>query len=461
MKEKSNIHLFLLPVVFFLCIPALFVKQNIQDIARLDFEVIVVLFSLAFVSVFLLLSANALFGKNQLKVLLGSFSEFVCFFVIATGFVFPTSISTGMMDPENIPINLTNLLLALPLASAMLWVARGKHRQIFYFGLLLFIALNTALSGYTIYSKLSSQNKPQDRPNEQSLYNVSNRRNIFVLSFDGISGSAAREVLSENASLSAAFHGFILFSKVSASSPATSASTAASLYGNKNFKLLYQTDDELWDSQPDDLITNHLNSNKYEVSTFGSYNRNFTERDHKHHTEKLSGISVSELINFTIARTFTSIYVLPTELLDQLEREMRSLFTRSQISEDSLLWKITQSKAPKWKKNLTATYLDTKKYINELEVSTEESVAHFLHFTFSHYPVEFDRNCTYMGHKAQWYEDHQNRFGVKEETYCALRLFSDFISKIKKMGIFEQSMIILKATMENHSNITNQGKLRL
>ena len=100
MKEKSNIHLFLLPVVFFLCIPALFVKQNIQDIARLDFEVIVVLFSLAFVSVFLLLSANALFGKNQLKDLLGSFSEFVCFFVIATGFVFPTSISTGMMDPE-------------------------------------------------------------------------------------------------------------------------------------------------------------------------------------------------------------------------------------------------------------------------------------------------------------------------------------------------------------------------
>ncbi len=39
----------------------------------------------------------------------------------------------------------------------------------------------------------------------------------------------------------------------------------------------------------------------------------------------------------------------------------------------------------------------------------------------------------------------QNRFGAREETFCALTIFADFITKLKVIGVFEQSMIVLKS----------------
>ena len=70
---------------------------------------------------------------------------------------------------------------------------------------------------------------------------------------------------------------------------------------------------------------------------------------------------------------------------------------------------------------------------------------YFLHFTFTHYPVEFDRTCRYLGHKKTWFDEQQTRSGVKEETICALTKFAEFLAKLKKLGIFEESLVVLKS----------------
>lgn len=441
MRDKSVKHLILLPVVFFLCVPAIFIKENIEEIAHLNLVMFGLLAGLAVISIFLLLGANALFRRFHLNFLLGVTAEFLCFFVISTGFLFPVSVSTGMVDPSVIPIDLSNLAFAVLSAGAMLWVAREKYRQSFYTGLLIFIALNTSLSGYVILSKFTSH------VGVQSLHNASARRNVFVLSFDGISGSAAIELLRKNQSLAEHFDGFTVFNRVASSSPATVASIATTLYGNKNFKARYKTEMELWDSTPRVLLTNTMQDNGYRVSTFDKYGRNFHVAKRRHYSLVKVGFDFSDLVNYTIARTLTSVFVTSgsSHLLRKLDRQVRTGFNSKVSDQFSLVNRIASSKAPSWKKAYTATVIDLEKYIRELKTKGSEPVAHFLHFTFTHYPVEFDRDCRFMGDDANWFERRQNRFGVKEETYCALSKFAEFISKLKALDVFDQSMIVLKS----------------
>ena len=59
--------------------------------------------------------------------------------------------------------------------------------------------------------------------------------------------------------------------------------------------------------------------------------------------------------------------------------------------------------------------------------------------------VEFDRHCQFKGHDHDWFTRHQNRQSVKEESYCALQQFSRFIAKLKELGIFDKTLIVLKS----------------
>lgn len=437
MHDRSNTHLVLLPVVFFLAIPALFLKQNIGDVSGLSISVMGILAGLTVLTLTVLLLANALFRSNHLNFILGDAAKFLCFFVIASGFVFPVSQSTGMEDPALIPINKGNLILALVTAAGLLWIAKGKYAHALYTGLILFVVLNFIVSVTVIASSWTRDQDPGD------LYAISTHQNIFVLSFDGISGSAASQILAEDQQIASEFDGFTVFSQVASSSPATATSTAASLYGNANYKSRFRTENELWNSAPENLLTNTLESNGFRVSTYGIYSRNFQETSRKY--QPYVFIGVSQLLSFTIARTFTGAMVPTGSLLAGLDQFLLFKSRDFDPDEKSLLSKISQSQAKNWKKVLTPSLLELDQYIENLEPGDSSPVAHFLHFTFTHYPVEFDRDCNFMADEPEWFESRQNRFGVKEETYCALGKYSQFIAKLKELGVFDQSLIVLKS----------------
>jgi len=443
-NPNFKIHLVLLPVVFFICLPALFIKQNIQDIHRLDIEVVAILVLITLAAELILLSTNAIFREKQLKSLFGGGAEFLLFFIVSSGFVFPAAISTGMVSAAEATINLPNLAISFVMAGALSLLTKAGYRQLIHTGLILFISLNTALSCWAIFSKFYGLEEQQIRYKNQILYEISAAKNIFVLSLDGISGTAAKEVMAASPELVSKFDGFTLFSRVAASSPATSASLASSLYGNQNFKILYQTEQEVWDSAPDTLLTNYLQTNGLRVSAFGPYNKNFYVNEQRFSPFVLFGISFSELVNFTIARSFTPIYVLPESWLESMETNFRNALGRGICTEINLTCDISLSQAPDWKKR-AVDVKDLVSYVNGLRTGADTPTAQFLHFTFTHFPVEFDRDCNYRGNNADWYYSSQNWFGVKEETYCALSMYIEFISKLKTLNVFQQSMIVLKS----------------
>lgn len=133
------------------------------------------------------------------------------------------------------------------------------------------------------------------------------------------------------------------------------------------------------------------------------------------------------------------------------------MFGSLQDKENDLLDKLELVKQKNWGKKLKVTILDLDAYISGLNVSGLEPAAHFLHYTFTHFPVEFDRNCEYMGHNLNWFANNQNWSGVKGEARCALKKYGEFLVKLKKLGVFENSLVVLKS---DHGKPTSYMKGR-
>ena len=70
-----------------------------------------------------------------------------------------------------------------------------------------------------------------------------------------------------------------------------------------------------------------------------------------------------------------------------------------------------------------------------------------MHFIFTHFPNNFDENCNYKSDDQNWFDSNQNEQGIINETKCALSKLSFFISKLKTLGIYDNSLIILKSDL--------------
>ena len=58
------------------------------------------------------------------------------------------------------------------------------------------------------------------------------------------------------------------------------------------------------------------------------------------------------------------------------------------------------------------------KFISSLKSSNKSYSLRYMHFIFTHYPVNFDENCEYRSDSREWYEANQNEEGLKNLTMC-------------------------------------------
>ena len=432
----------LLPALLFVLIPAFVLKENIDDLADFDPRTFFFLALVAVAVSLFLLVTDSLVRRVTGSAGFSAVIEYVCFFVAITGFVLPASKSSGMTDPSLLDVDTLHVVLASLLALMMVLVARSGRRKPLYVAVSAFILLNSVVCVPALF-RLSSQNDSSAR----TIFRVSSTKNILVLSFDGVSGSAVRDVLSLYPELEEFFSGFVFYDRVASSSPATSASTAASLYGNRNFKEEYHTEKELWRAAPRRLLTNYLEEGGFEVSTYGIYNKRLAERTRRHgRLLPRAPASVLALLNYSLARALTRFAVLRIGAAERLEEWLQATLTPPDPVGRELIRKMSASKAPGWKRGpLTPTVLDFREYVRRLHVGGARPVAHFLHFTYTHFPVEFDRQCRFMGDDPDWYDSRQNEMGAREETRCVLMQAGQFLGALKTLGVFERSLVILKS----------------
>ena len=442
LQRRDLIHFILLPCLLFVLIPAFVLKENIDDLASFDPRAFFFLALAAGAVSIVLLSIDWLVRRATGGAAFSEIVRYVCLFVVTTGFVLPASKSSGMRDPRLLEIDTVHVVLASLLALALAFASRSVQRSSFSVALIVFVSFNAATCIPALYS-LSSASESDDR----SIFKVSSERNILVLSFDGVSGSAVREVLGQHPEIERSFSGFVFYDKVASSSLATSASTVASLYGNQNFKEKYDTEGQLWKSAPRRLLTNYLNENGFEVSTYGIYNKGFAERSRRHSMlAPRPPASVLTLLNYSLARALTRFGVFRGGLARQLEDWTQEALTPRGAEARDLRRKMSSSQAPKWKwGRLTPTVLDYREYVRRLDVAAVGPVAHFAHFTYSHYPVEFDGDCRFKGHDPDWFAARQNWMGAREEARCVLKQAGQFIERLKALGVFDRSLVVLKS----------------
>ena len=388
--------------------------------------------------------ANALSLGPSFRMLI----QLSCYFVVLSCFAFPLSERSGMEEAGSVGVNVPNLAICCVLAT-LLFVVSELSVNYVRFGILAYVIGNVLVIGYAFASDASIE--------MGGPLSVSAHKNIFVVSFDGLSGSAVTEILRKDEELAAELQGFVTFEAVASSSPATSASIAAELSGNQNFKEFAGTTDGLWDALRDRLLTNVLIDHGYSVTTYGTYGKELGGAGNQIRGSVLPNFTASDVLEVAWSRTLTPL-VAGGPLGTVVEGLLHSQDKRG--SDPNVLGeRITNSLSPSWDKNLTYTVVDFEGMLDSLQVDQEEPAAFFFHFTHTHYPVEWAASCEFMGGDEMWYLSHQNRAGVLEESTCAIKQFSRFLEKVRDLGVLDNSLVVLKSDHGKPIAYAREGSL--
>ena len=85
---------------------------------------------------------------------------------------------------------------------------------------------------------------------------------------------------------------------------------------------------------------------------------------------------------------------------------------------------------------------------------TSKPVFKFHHYLFTHYPIRLDKKCHYHT------DIPQNSDTAKNEMICALNEFNHFLTKLKKLTIYDNSLIVFTSDhgYQNDIQISSTGK---
>ncbi|MBU2895098.1 LTA synthase family protein [Vibrio hepatarius] len=365
--------------------------------------------------------------------------------IFVAGLFFPVSISAGMLSPEEVPININNVLFVLFFSVLYASLRLTKHQKNIDFIVAAIIFSSMLSSSYAIYK--SMENTESDKP-----FIVSNKNNVFVIGLDGIPGSVFSEVLKNDDELSESLKDFTVFENAVSQSPATTASLIGDIYGIQDYKSLGSTIDEVKNKLKTLPIEEKILPRNIDDSYAFGYSN----------IESLKKISPTTIIDsqqmksdtydflkYPFVRVFSS-YTL--NILKNIGHKilghnsyLKKLVIGTSRDEYSLVVALDSHKGASWDKKNIANINSFDNYVNNLTVGDKKVSLRYLHFVFSHFPVDFDASCSYKSNKKLWFDNHQNEKGLYGQTQCAITKVIGFINKLKKLKIYNNSFLIFKS----------------
>ena len=403
----------------FLFVPIIMIGNNPEDYA--------------FIEIFTLLKYGLL-HSILLGLCLSTLSFLLCFFksykssifmascffiwVLLSGLIFPLTISTGMISPIDIPTNYTNLytLISIVPILAFLNISKfAKYVRIFAFTILL-VSIPTAILSIA-NSSISS--------GDQSGISLSNKKNIIIVSFDGMPGDIIYDLLKTNPNFSHKLKDFTNFINVVSQSPSTDASIIGEVYGIQDFKAKGITQELLEAALKDEGLTDKALFNNVDDSFHYGYGK-ISDKIIKFGSEKNRNILTEEVFLYSIVRIWT--------------KEGVKLFKRPNQKD-----KIQTTYLPVWARATRTTMSYYDDFVSNLIINGEDFSIRFLHFTFTHFPVKYDELCKDRTYDKAWYDSNQNKKGIRNQDTCAIKKFIGLIDKMKELKIYDNSLIVFKS----------------
>jgi len=367
---------------------------------------------------------------------------FLLTWTVLAGLAFPLVRSDGMIEASEAQINGLHLMWVVVFSLCCSTLA-STQRLVFPLVFCLILTATTAIPSLpAFFRSFAKAESPLD------FFKVSTEKNIFVVSFDGLPGVVADQVLSEYPKLAEAFKDFVVFTNAVSQAPATHASMRAELFGSRSYHELGATD-----AQVDAIL--HLDSlllNSVENSyTYGTYN------DFNVHMDKqvpaLSFVRVPEhdkidrhmaWMELLLARIGTPH--LPGMLRDtQLSDRIMLWMSPSKTQAEGLAMRLKNYTGPAWKQSYVLQTLDYDWIVNHLTASKPGLAVRHMHFLHVHFPVDFDETGAFRSDNSEWHRANQNEEGLFNQCIGSLNQFAFLIRKLRELEIYDRSLIVLKS----------------
>lgn len=386
-------------------------------------------------SIFLFACASVL-ALFRLSWLASLALYFLMLWTSFSGYMLPLVEQAGMKAPEDLLTNSQNLSIVAgaSLLLALLTFTRLKSAiQVFLLILTvstLYSALPPLLASTASLSRFSS---------------LSTSDNLLVLSFDGLAGNVAKQVLEEDPELKQQLKDFIFFDNAISAAPATWASIRYELYGNINFKDFKDADGKPLLLPPGrSNYLQHEQDDGSDVVTYGAYSTFNWQPGDRITPLTLGGNTLSE-------RAATALILYPhiaarigTALTARfVSQEIGNLVSAATLSPTSQ--RTLEHKGAKWDALDTLHSEDLVTFTDNLHLENGKRHVRYLHLLHTHFPVDLDENCNYRSADAQWYADNQTYEGVLKETHCALRQTARLITKLKALGVYDKTLFVVKS----------------
>jgi hypothetical protein len=259
----------------------------------------------------------------------------------------------------------------------------------------------------------------------------SSTTNVIVFSFDSVQNNTLLEALSDSKELSEQFEGFTNYSNVLSFAPNTILSLTSTLIGRYletgvNGKDIHT----ILDQQSESSVMNTLLKRGYDVD----------------------GINVPGNQLCTSSSCITHRGVMPesfptTTELDAYDASILRLIPKSfswplvqrlsriDYFDDSVINQVRSDKDP-YARSMKLELFYFRKMYEEAHL-VETPVLKFHHYIITHTPLRYSGDCSYDEQAPQ------NLEFTKSEITCILREFSKMLAKLKDLGVYDKSLIIL------------------
>lgn len=404
----------------FVCLPQIVLYQN-NDPSFLGDPVHLVLTGLFFLGVLAFVFYIVRYVLNFLKVRQLNFTkglpEFLLIFFCFCGAIPINDINSTDMNGFSSDIDYKNFCLNLTLTTIVFSILRQEARKIL-FPVICLIATVLFISNQYIF--VTQKNK--------YLQNIQlGTTNTIVFSFDGIPGRIFNK-LSTLPEQAEKFNDFVLYSNTFSHSPATLASMHSEIFGDKNWKLLSDTEDDLIL-----FAQSELKQKKYGFlssgTTYGYYNLFSLNRDNNLNegfvNSNYNYIQSLPIISSSFCRMGICIlgkygwfinYVRKFKFLD-------GFIARSPMESRYTTWVDAIGTADKFK-------VDTKNKYG----------AFWGHYMFSHHPIWQNEFCEF-GEKF----DRPQVSAVVNQTKCIILVINTVLDALRKYEFYEDSLIVFKS----------------
>ncbi len=431
-------------LLIFFFIPLYMIVISPSDYSHID-KGLLIKYSTIYAGVYLVLYLFLYWALNILK--LKKTARFITFFlfywIVLSGFLFPMIQSTGMQDPVYSASNKVHFFIVLALSTLFSIMVRTKFKKIVLIFTVVFLSLSLISIFYEGYSSYITKDK------DGTIMELSKENNIIILSLDGIPGRMAYDLIAKNPEIETQFRDFILYKNVISSSPATTASITGELFGNQDFKKIGLTQEELYKNLNLDKLL--INQKGIDVFTYYGYNRfNLRPETRVSIGELTNKLSISPQRAFYPSLTVRLgtnrlLWVLNYFASTKIYHVLLGSSLSGEKNVNELIRRLDNHKGGEWSKAHVASVLDFDYIANNLSIGTSTHTARFMHFTFTHFPNSFDELCNYRGDDQAWFSSNQNEQGITNSVKCALDKLSLFLSKLKALGVYDNSLIILKS----------------